>query len=46
MKFSKETIDKKFSLPKQQYQKKKSVVSHKQSVVYTNKKQTKLNLKS
>ena len=45
MKFSQETIDKKLSLPKQQYQKKQSVVSQKQSVVYTSKQQIKLNLK-
>ena len=43
MKLSQETIDKKFSLPKQQS---KTAVPEKQSVVYTSKKQTKLNLKS
>jgi len=41
MKLSQETIDKKFSLPKQQLKtavpEKQSVVSHKQSVVYTSK---------
>ena len=50
MKLSQETIDKKFSLPKQQSKtavpEKQSVVSQKQSVVYTSKQQTKLNLKS
>ena len=47
MKLSQETKDKKFSLPKQQS---KTAVpekqSQKQSVVYTSKQQTKLNLKS
>jgi len=50
MKLSQETIDKKFSLPKQQLKttvpEKQLVVSQKQSVVYTSKQQTKLNLKS
>jgi len=50
MKLSQETIDKKFSLPKQQLKtavpEKQSVVSLKQSIVYTSKQQTKLNLKS
>jgi len=57
MKLFQETIDKKFSLPKQQSKtaepekqsvvsQKQSVVSQKQSVVYTSKQQTKLNLKS
>jgi len=50
MKLSEETIDKKFHLPKQQLKtavpEKQSVVSQKQSVVYTSKQQTKLNLKS
>jgi len=45
----KKTIDKEFSLPKQQAKttvpEKQSVVSQKQSVVYTSKQQTKLNLK-
>jgi len=50
MKLLQETIDKKFSLSKQQLKtavpEKQSVVSQKQSVVYTSKQQTKLNLKS
>jgi len=50
MKLLQETIDKKFSFPKQQLKtavpEKQSVVSQKQSVVYTSKQQTKLNLKS
>jgi len=49
MKFSQETIDKEFNLPKQQAKtavsEKQSVVSQKQSVAYTSKQQTKLNLK-
>jgi len=50
MKLSQETIDKKSSLPKQQAKKtavpeKQSVVSQKQSVVYTSKQISKLNLK-
>ena len=49
MNFSQETIDKKFSLPKTTNKtavpEKQSVVSQKQSVVYTSKQQTKLNLK-
>jgi len=45
MNLSQETIDKKFSLPKTAVPEKQSVVSHKLSVVYTNKQQTKLNLK-
>jgi len=43
MKLSQETIDKKFSLPKHQT---KTAVPEKQSVVYTSKQHTKLNLKS
>jgi len=50
MKLSQETNDKKFILPKQQSKtsvlEKQSVVSQKQSVAYTSKQQTKLNLKS
>jgi len=47
MNLSQETIDKKFSLPKTAAQpEKQSVVSQKQSVVYTSKQQIKLNLKS
>jgi len=50
MKLSQETIDKKSSLPKQQSKtavlEKQSVISQKQSIVYTSKQQTKLNLKS
>jgi len=42
MKFSQETVDKEFSLPKQQA---KTAVPGKQSVVYTNKQISKLNLK-
>jgi len=42
MKFSQETIDNEFSLPKQQA---KTTVPEKQSVVYTSKQETKLNLK-
>jgi len=45
MNLSQETIDKKFSLPKTSQPKKQSVVSQKQSVVYTSKQQLKLNLK-
>jgi len=50
MKLLQETIDKKFSLPKQHLKtavpEKQSIVSQKQWVVYTSKQQTKLNLKS
>jgi len=50
MNLSQETIDKKFNLPKTTNNsaepEKQSVVSQKQSVVYTSKQQTKLNLKS
>jgi len=42
MKFSQETIDKESSLPKQQA---KTAVPEKQSVVYTSKQISKLNLK-
>jgi len=50
MNLSQKTIDKEFSLPKQQAKavgpEKQSVVSQKQLVVYTSKQQTKLKLKS
>ena len=46
MNLSRETIDKKFSLPNTAQPEKQSVVSQKQSVVYTSKQQIKLNLKS
>jgi len=46
MNLSQETIAKKFSFPKTAEPEKQSVVSQKQSVVYTSKQQTKLKLKS